>query len=98
MLAMQGVGPATASAMLTTVSPTLPFMSDEALAAALPGQPEYTIKKYLQLVQALRSKADALSKSSGKLAPQCAWGMLPCVVSHAIWPVCALPWARAPSM
>ena len=67
MVAPQGVGPATASAMLTAASPSLPFMSDEALAAALPGRPDYTIKKYLQLVQVLRSKAESLSKSSGKL-------------------------------
>lgn len=63
---LQGVGPATASAMLTVYSPSLPFMSDEALAAALPGRPEYTVKKYLQLVEALRDKAAALTSSSGQ--------------------------------
>lgn len=66
MIFLQGVGPATASAMLTVYSSSLPFMSDEALAAALPGRPEYTVKKYIQLVEALRDKAAALTSSSGE--------------------------------
>ena len=41
-------------------------MSDEALAAAVPGRPEYTVKKYIQLVEALRNKATALTSSSGQ--------------------------------
>lgn len=41
-------------------------MSDEAMAAALPGRPEYTVKKYIQLVEALRDKAAALTASSGE--------------------------------
>ncbi len=67
-LHVQGVGPATASAMLTAVSASLPFMSDDAMAAALPGRPEYTVKKYLHLVTALRTKAEYLSNSSGQLS------------------------------
>ena len=66
LLAFQGVGPATASAMLAAANPSLPFMSDEAIAAALPGKPEYKVKKYAQLVAALRKKAADLSKTSGK--------------------------------
>ncbi|KAA6425292.1 MAG: hypothetical protein FRX49_04786 [Trebouxia sp. A1-2] len=66
LIGLKGTGPATASAMLTAVSASLPFMSDEAMAAALPGRPEYTVKKYLQLVTALRSKAESLSNSSGE--------------------------------
>ncbi len=54
--------------MLTAVSATLPFMSDEAMAAALPGRPEYTVKKYLHLVTALRTKAESLASSSGQLS------------------------------
>ena len=68
---LQGVGPATASAMLTVFTPSLPFMSDEALAAALPGRPEYTVKQYIQLVEALRNKADALSCASGGFLNTC---------------------------
>ena len=68
LLDVQGTGPATASAMLTAVSASLPFMSDEALAAALPARPDYTVKKYLHLVTALRTKAESLSNSSGQLS------------------------------
>ena len=35
LLLLQGVGPATASALLTAAFPDVPFMSDEAMAAAL---------------------------------------------------------------
>ncbi|KAL0052823.1 hypothetical protein WJX82_008343 [Trebouxia sp. C0006] len=66
LTSLKGVGPATASAMLTAVSASLPFMSDDAMAAALPGRPEYTVKKYLHLVTALRTKAEYLSNSSGE--------------------------------
>ena len=52
--------------MLTVYSPSLPFMSDEALAAAVPGRPEYIVKKYIQLVKSLRDKAAALTSSSGQ--------------------------------
>lgn len=60
--------------MLTVFTPSLPFMSDEALAAALPGRPDYTVKKYIQLVEALRTKADALSSASGGLLDECRTG------------------------
>ncbi len=43
-------------------------MSDEALAAALPARPDYTVKKYLHLVTALRTKAESLTKLSGQLS------------------------------
>lgn len=59
--------------MLAAVNTSLPFMSDEAMAAALPGRPEYTVKKYLPLVEALRRKAEALS-NAGKPA----FVVLPC--------------------
>ena len=60
-------------------------MSDEAMAAALPGRPEYTVKKYIQLVEALRKKAAALTSSSGEHVRKeraeahqvvCCWGDL----------------------
>ena len=54
--------------MLAAVSASLPFMSDEGMAAALPGRPEYTVKKYLRLVTALRTKAESLTNSSGQLS------------------------------
>ena len=80
---LQGIGAATASAMLTVYSPSLPFMSDEALAAAVPGRPEYTVKKYIQLVEALRDKAAALTSSSGQRNNKTA-GI---VLIFFVWPI-----------
>lgn len=55
---LKGIGPATASAVLAAYRPDLaPFMSDEALAAALKGAKEYTPKKYVELTEALTAKA-----------------------------------------
>ena len=73
---MQGVGPATASAMLAVADPSLPFMSDEAMVAALPKPHRYTAKEYLQLLEALRNKAAKLSKSSGGLCSSCCFCLL----------------------
>lgn len=56
----QGVGPATASAVLSAADPSVPFMSDEALEAAL-GSRDYTVPQYLRLLEELRSKAEELS-------------------------------------
>ena len=60
---MQGVGPATASAILTAFDPNFPFMGDEALEVALGLPREYTLKKYLDLAMALRQKAQQLSNT-----------------------------------
>ncbi len=65
----QGIGPATASAVLAAHCPDLPFMSDEAMAAALPGGKEYTVGKYLQLVAALRKKAASLGDCGAHAGP-----------------------------
>ena len=58
---MQGIGPASASAILTAADPALPFMSDEAVAAALGGKPTYTAKQYVQYAIAMRKRAAELS-------------------------------------
>ncbi|CAN8076881.1 unnamed protein product [Agarophyton chilense] len=59
---LRGCGPATASVILSAVEPTLPFMSDEILAAVL-GQPsKYTVKVYVELMDAVQKKMSELSK------------------------------------
>ncbi|GAQ88455.1 Hypothetical protein KFL_004300060 [Klebsormidium nitens] len=77
---LKGIGPATASAVLAAHSPNLaPFMSDEALAAALKGTKDYTPKKYAELAEALTAKAKDLGcKSTGE-----PW--TPSDVERAIW-------------
>ncbi|KAF6250518.1 hypothetical protein COO60DRAFT_1572163 [Scenedesmus sp. NREL 46B-D3] len=58
---LKGVGPATASAAMAAAdaSGSTPYMGDAALQAAF-GRRDYTCKAYLQLVEALRAKADWL--------------------------------------
>ncbi|KAI7837728.1 hypothetical protein COHA_008450 [Chlorella ohadii] len=62
---LKGVGPATASAALEAFDPSVPFSSDEAMLAALNSK-DYTVPKVLELTAALRNKAAALSKASGR--------------------------------
>ncbi|KAJ9560316.1 hypothetical protein OSB04_005476 [Centaurea solstitialis] len=55
---LKGVGPATASAILAAYAPHLaPFMSDEAMVAALGNSKQYTLKQYLLFVDKLEAKA-----------------------------------------
>ncbi|KAK9908039.1 hypothetical protein WJX75_001968 [Coccomyxa subellipsoidea] len=63
---LKGVGPATASAILTAFSPHIPFMSDEAMAAALTGPKQYTPARYLDFAHALRLKAHKLTTELGR--------------------------------
>ncbi|KAK9811619.1 hypothetical protein WJX72_007087 [[Myrmecia] bisecta] len=76
---LKGIGPATASAVLTAYDATVPFMSDEAMAAALSGSKEYTLKQYLLLVEALQQKAQKLSVTdegrgwTAKTVERCLW-------------------------
>ncbi len=64
---MQGIGPASASAILTAADPRLPFMSDEAMGLALGGKLQYTAKQYVQYAIAMRKKATGLSRE-GKIS------------------------------
>ncbi|EXC22415.1 hypothetical protein L484_007085 [Morus notabilis] len=55
---LKGVGPATASAILAAYAPDLaPFMSDEAMEAALGNSKDYTAKQYLLFANKLQTKA-----------------------------------------
>ena len=59
---MQGVGPATASLILSACNADVPYMGDEALEAQSRQKArEYTLKRYLDLASALRAKAETLS-------------------------------------
>jgi hypothetical protein len=64
----QGIGPATASAVLAVAQPAYPFMSDEAMGAAMQGPLKYTVPEYVQLVEALQEKAAALNNGGGEHA------------------------------
>lgn len=63
---LKGIGPATASAVLAVAQPAYPFMSDEAMAAAVQGPLKYTVPEYVQLVEALQGKAAELNIDSGE--------------------------------
>ncbi|KAI9202176.1 uncharacterized protein BJ171DRAFT_187003 [Polychytrium aggregatum] len=64
---LSGVGVATASAILSIYDPSVPFMSDEALAEVGPaGKLAYTLPAYKRLYETLKSKAAELNKLEGK--------------------------------
>ncbi|KAL9330681.1 hypothetical protein ACSQ67_000291 [Phaseolus vulgaris] len=67
---LKGVGPATASAVLAAFSPHLtPFMSDEAMEAALGNSKDYSLKQYLKFVDKLQMKAKELSSEGDSFTP-----------------------------
>ncbi|KQK13411.1 uncharacterized protein LOC100823325 [Brachypodium distachyon] len=67
---LKGVGPATASAVLAAYAPDVaPFMSDEAMVAALGNTKEYTLKQYLALAEKLQTKAEELSVGEESFTP-----------------------------
>ncbi|KAF8024675.1 hypothetical protein BT93_F1756 [Corymbia citriodora subsp. variegata] len=75
---LKGVGPATASAVLAAYAPDVaPFMSDEAMVAALGHSKDYSLKQYLLFVEKLQAKAKELS-TEGQL-------FTPSDVERALW-------------
>ncbi|KAL3734972.1 hypothetical protein ACJRO7_024176 [Eucalyptus globulus] len=75
---LKGVGPATASAVLAAYAPDVaPFMSDEAMVAALGHSKDYSLKQYLRFVEKLQAKAKELS-AEGQL-------FTPSDVERALW-------------
>lgn len=64
---LRGVGPATASAILTAYKPErYCFMADEAVASVIPGKIDYTLKYYLQYLKEVMKKSKQLSALGGK--------------------------------
>lgn len=67
---LKGVGPATASAVLAAFAPEItPFMSDEAMEAALGNSKDYSLKQYLKFADKLQSKAKELSSEGVSFTP-----------------------------
>ncbi|KAK7310749.1 hypothetical protein RJT34_08454 [Clitoria ternatea] len=67
---LKGVGPATASAVLAAFAPHLtPFMSDEAMEAALGTSKNYSLKQYLIFANKLQKKAKELSSEGESFTP-----------------------------
>lgn len=86
--ALKGVGPATASAVLAAFAPNLtPFMSDEAMQAALGNSKDYTLKQYLIFANKLQEKAKELSSEDTSFTPS--------DVERALWS-CAIRKLSAP--
>ncbi|TPX61947.1 hypothetical protein PhCBS80983_g00833 [Powellomyces hirtus] len=60
---LKGVGPATASAILSAHSPSVPFMSDESLSVFFPANKlPYTLPAFKTLLDMLQKKANELNK------------------------------------
>ncbi|KAL2317872.1 hypothetical protein Fmac_031748 [Flemingia macrophylla] len=67
---LKGVGPATASALLAAFAPHIaPFMSDEAMEAALGNSKDYSLKQYLKFAEKLQMKAKELSSGGESFTP-----------------------------
>ncbi|KAK6277657.1 hypothetical protein POUND7_017980 [Theobroma cacao] len=67
---LKGVGPATASAVLAAYAPeTAPFMSDEAMEAALGNSKDYSLKQYLLFVDKIQSISKELSSKGDSFTP-----------------------------
>jgi hypothetical protein len=60
---LKGVGPATASCVLSLMSPHYPFMSDEALEVT--GERVYTAPRFFEFAKQCRDKALLLNKHPG---------------------------------
>ena len=72
---MQGIGPASASAILTAAFSCFPYFSDETMEVVLKKK-EYTVKRYIEFAVAVREKALQLS-SKGRIYLSC-----PCSLSY----------------
>ncbi|KAL5777542.1 hypothetical protein ACOSP7_010468 [Xanthoceras sorbifolium] len=67
---LKGVGPATASAVLAAYAPDVaPFMSDEAMEAALGNSKDYSLKQYLLFANKLQAKAKELISEGETVTP-----------------------------
>ncbi|RCV41093.1 hypothetical protein SETIT_9G108400v2 [Setaria italica] len=67
---LKGVGPATASAVLAAYAPDVaPFMSDEAMVAALGNAKDYTLKQYLAFADKLQAKSKELTVGEESFTP-----------------------------
>ncbi|KAK9215820.1 hypothetical protein WN944_007826 [Citrus x changshan-huyou] len=67
---LKGVGPATASAVLAAYAPDVaPFMSDEAMWAALGHSKDYSLKQYLLFADKLQAKAKELVSEENSFTP-----------------------------
>ncbi len=64
----QGIGPASASLVLTASSPDVPFMSDEAMSACGLDLKDYSMPAYQRFAGKMREKAEQLSKQGASTA------------------------------
>ncbi|XP_065898344.1 uncharacterized protein [Dysidea avara] len=71
---LQGVGPATASAIVTAASPDIAsFMADESYLAVSPGKIAYTLPSYLDYNKQLSIKAAELNKTVQYIGQYTRW-------------------------
>jgi hypothetical protein len=66
LLDLRGIGPATASAILSSGDARIPFMSDELLMACLRDR-KYTLKHYFSMVEKLKDARDRIRPRTGEM-------------------------------
>ncbi|KAH9301615.1 hypothetical protein KI387_013198, partial [Taxus chinensis] len=83
---LKGVGPATASAVLAAYAPHIaPFMSDEAMLAALGSSQDYSLKQYLAFTHKLQNKAKELNAEVGSVMEGDNGLFTPSDIERALW-------------
>ena len=75
LMSLNGVGVATASAVLAAVEPELcPFMADEVIESTTKGERDYTMETYIEMQANLRKKAKELGpKWNAELVGRALW-------------------------
>jgi len=71
LVALKGMGPATSSAVLAAADASIPFMSDDVMAVALPpstgSSDTYSMPRLLQLAAKVRAKAAKVGLTAGEV-------------------------------
>lgn len=97
----QGIGPASASLVLTAWCSDVPFMSDEALSACGLDSKDYSMSAYRRFAEKMREKAEQLSKDyakTGKLLDNAGWLLEVWSVDIQRWGVLMQATACVPGM
>ena len=88
---LQGVGPATASAILCLCRPDIfAFMHDEVIECLYDGKRGYTLKIYMEVNEQCRELAAELNSVASKNGGKKSVAWTPCLVGKTLWTMAAM--------